>query len=93
MDPVWRDFGQGAHDKKAFMRPGMGQNQIRLIHHASPKGDKIKIQGPGGIGETATAPKAVFQIEKGAQGLPRRQGRLDKGDAIEIIRVSGIWPC
>ncbi len=71
----------------------MGQNQIRLIHHPSPKGDKIKIQGSGRIGETATAPKGAFKIQQGRQSLPRRKGRLDKGDAIEIIRVSGVWPC
>ncbi len=92
MDPSGRDFGQRAHDEATQVSARVRQGQVIVGQLGSPMGDQVEVKGARAIRRDAPASKGGFQIPQRGQDLSRRPPRLDKDDAVEIVRVGHIRP-
>jgi hypothetical protein len=72
MDPVRRDFGQRAHDKKTSMRPWVRKNNALFVDDTATQGNKIEIQRARRMGHAAPASEVRFQIQQCVQSVARR---------------------
>ena len=92
MHPIGGDVGQWSHHEPAVRRAGVRQDQAVVRAHDATEGDQIEIQGSGAVGDAAAAAEGVFDFEQGRHKRAGRMRRLDKGDAVEIVRVRCTGP-
>ena len=92
MNPVRGDLSQGSHDESPFMGAWMGNDKVRLANDNPTGGDQVNIEGAWVVRRPPNAPEFSLHAQQGVHHLTRRQACLDKGDAVEIVRMRPIGP-
>lgn len=70
----------------------MWQSEIRLISNRLPVRDQVKIQGARAVGRATVAAKRHLQSQQAIKGFSWTKPRLDKDNAVEIVRKRRIGP-
>ena len=78
--------------EEAVRRAWMGQRYRGVIHHMTTVGDQVEVEGSRRVRGVAPASERRFDAHKRLKHLPWLQGRLDKGDAVEIVRLRRFGP-
>lgn len=92
MNPLRGDLSQRRHHKPPLMGAWMRKDQARLVNDDPTVGDQVEIEGARSVGRPPATPETSFKAQQGVHHLARRNGRIDKGDAVEIVRVRPIGP-
>lgn len=92
MHPGRRNLSQRTHYETTVVSARVWQSEIRLISNRLPVRDQVKIQGARAVGRATVAAKRHLQSQQAIKGFSWTKPRLDKDNAVEIVRKRRIGP-